>query len=242
MKMDKIKTILNFLKNNWKNILLIMFAIVIVILLLLQGFTRTDNRNLKNNIKALTDSMQVLETKNGDLVYARQALILEKKELEEYLGLSKKEIKELEKTLDDKLSYIAKLEGTVRVDTFTCVDTMYVDSLTHIDFKYKDKWFALSGTTIVSESPLTTINNVQMDVPLQVGLTDNYRIFVKTPNPYVSFTDIEGAVIEKTSNGSKPKRWNLGVQVGIGAGYDLLHKNITVGPYLGVGISYGFGF
>ena len=220
----------------------IVLAVAVVVLAIMQGCTRTNNRNLKNNIKALTDSMQVLESKNGDLIYARQALIVEKKELEKYLNLSKKEIKDLERTLDDKLSYIAKLEGTVRVDTFTCIDTMYIDSLTHINFNYKDKWFALSGTTIVSELPMTTINNVQMDVPLQVGLTDNYRIFVKTPNPYVSFSTIEGAVIEKPSNGTKPKRWNIGIQVGIGTGFDLLHKNITVGPYIGAGISYGFGF
>lgn len=240
--METLKKIWEYIKNNWKNVLLVLFAIVIVILLIMQGCTRTENSHLKINVKALTDSVQVIETKNGELVYAKQALILEKNELEEYLNISKKERKELEKILDDKLSYIAKLEGSVRVDTFTCVDTMYVDSLTHIKFNYQDNWLAMDGLTTIKDNPTTTINNISMSVPLQVGLTDNYRIFVKTPNPYVSFTDIDGAVIEKPSNGTKPKRWNLGVQVGVGAGYNLLHRNISVGPYIGVGISYGFDF
>jgi hypothetical protein len=40
----------------------------------------------------------------------------------------------------------------------------------------------------------------------------------------------------------KPKRWNIGVQGGVGVGYDLLHNNITAGPYIGIGVSYGFNF
>lgn len=230
------------MKERIKTISIIVLSIVVLALLIMQGCVRHSNKNLNNNIKALTDSMQVLQTKNGELIYARQVFIIEKKELEKYLDITKKEIKDLERTLDDKLSYIAKLEGSVRVDTFTCVDTMYVDSLTHIKFNYQDNWLAMDGLTTIKDNTTTTINNISMSVPLQVGLTDNYRIFVKTPNPYVSFTDIEGAVIEKTSNGSKPKRWNLGVQVGVGAGYDLLHRNISVGPYIGVGIAYGFDF
>lgn len=242
--METLKKIWEYIKNNWKNVLLILFAVVIVVLLIMQGCTRTENNHLKINVKALTDSVQVMETKNGELVYAKQALILEKNELEEYLNISKKERKELEKILDDKLSYIAKLEQTVRVDTFRCVDTMYVENgITHIGFNYKDKWVELDGeTTLVDSVPQTQVNTLAMDAPLTVGLTDEYRIFVKTANPYVSFSNIEGAVIEKPSNGTKPKRWNIGIQVGIGGSYGLINQKFDFGPYIGAGISYGFGF
>lgn len=36
----------------------------------------------------------------------------------------------------------------------------------------------------------------------------------------------------------KPKRWGIGVQVGAGVQYGTIHKQMDVGPYIGVGISY----
>lgn len=229
-----------------KNILLILFSVVIVVLLIMQGCTRTENKHLKTNIKALSDTIQVMETKNGELVYAKQALILQKNELEEYLNITKKERKELEKLLDDKLSYIAKLEGQIKIDTLVCHDTViHEKDITSISFKYDDIFLKLNGCTThdkINDCWRTQINNIAIDAPLTVGLTDEYRIFVKTSNPYVSFSTIEGAVIDKPSNGTKPKRWNIGIQVGIGGSYGLINKKLDFGPYIGAGISYGFAF
>ena len=36
----------------------------------------------------------------------------------------------------------------------------------------------------------------------------------------------------------KPKRWGIGVQAGMGVQYGTIHKQMDVGPYIGVGISY----
>ena len=36
----------------------------------------------------------------------------------------------------------------------------------------------------------------------------------------------------------KPRRWSIGVQGGVGVGYDCIHNNFSVGPYIGVGIAF----
>ena len=53
--------ILNFIKKYWKNILLFLSLIIIIILLMNTTCINNSNNNLQNNIKALTDSVQVLE-------------------------------------------------------------------------------------------------------------------------------------------------------------------------------------
>ena len=47
-------------------------------------------------------------------------------------------------------------------------------------------------------------------------------------------------------NGLKTKQkaphWNLGIQVGFGTQYNLVTNKFGYGPYIGVGISYGWCF
>ena len=86
-----------------------------------------------------------------------------------------------------------------------------------------------------------TLDSVAMNVPLTVGLTDDYQIFVKTANPYVSFPSIDGAYI-KAPEKVKSKHWNVGVQVGFGVQYGTIKKSFDVGPYVGFGVSYGWCF
>jgi len=44
----------------------------------------------------------------------------------------------------------------------------------------------------------------------------------------------------------KPKKWRqyvgVGLQVGYGINYDLMTKTPTGCPYIGLGVSYGFGY
>jgi len=234
----------NWALENWSKLLVIVLVIVCIILLMSQCSTSRKNDNLKNNIKSLTDSVQVLELKNGDLVYAKQTLILEKNELEEYLGISKKERKELEKKLDASLALISQLSGQVRIDTLLMKDSIYISEDTvKVYFKYDDRWVALNGNTVVVDSTAsTTINEIQMDVPLTMGLTDDYKVFVESGNPYIKFTDINSAAIEGSVVKKKKTYWNVGAQVGIGAQYGLIHKQLDLGPYVGVGIAFGWDF
>ena len=58
--------------------------------------------------------------------------------------------------------------------------------------------------------------------------------------PYVSFSEIEGAVIDGSILKPKKKRFNWGLQLGLGTMYDIIDRDISLGPYAGVGIEFNF--
>ena len=94
----------------------------------------------ENNIEALCDSLTTITLKNGDLLYEKQAYLLEIKELEDRLGISRSETKELERKLKSSLSTIAQLRGTIHVDTVICYDSIYIkDDISYVKFSYKDE-------------------------------------------------------------------------------------------------------
>lgn len=229
----------------------IIGTLFLIIIFLIMGLTRQHGRidKYENNIDALRDSLTTITLKNGDLLYEKQAYVLEIKELEDYLGISRNETKELERELKSSLSTIAQLRSTIHVDTIECHDSIYIkDDVTHVRFSYKDEWLGLSGQTrFDSTSSYTQMTDITMQVPLKFGFTESNQVYATSPNPYLNITVLEGATIQQRS--TKPKHWCVGFQLGFGGGYNLLSLipgskiyPVFVGPYLGVGISYGFTF
>lgn len=250
--MDKQQTKLFFI-NNWKNILLVVFFLVIVVLIM---STTCPSRKLdiaENNIAALNDSIHTYALKNGELLYEKQGFIAEKSELEKYIGIKESEAKELERKLGSALATIAQLRAEVNIDTLQMHDSIEIlpDSTYNCHFDYNDRWLSLNGLTSICLNPFnshTFINNISMEVPIRVGTTKDNQWFVVSENPYVKFTNIEGANLEK----AKPKRWSFGIQGGIGlvGGVGLVgtqFKGITTantgaGWFVGAGGYIGFGF
>jgi hypothetical protein len=196
----------------------------------------------EQNLTAYKGQMEQLELKNGELIATRDSYILDKKNLEEALNVSKSEVKELERKLNSSLAYIANMESQVRIDTVTIVkDSIIYDEgdIAQIHFDYDDDWFGVKGTTDLTGPEITTsLYDIKMYVPIQWGMTDNYKIFVKSDNPYVSFTNLDGAVIDGSKIIPKQRKFGLSVQGGFGVNYDLIKKNLGVGPYLGVGVHW----
>jgi hypothetical protein len=240
-----------FFRDNWKNILLVVFFFIIIILVMSTTCTNQKLGKAETNIKALTDTLHTYELKNGKLLYEKQGFIAEKKELEEYIGVKEKEVKEIEIRLKSALATIAKLQGLIHVDTIHTVDSVEVlpDSTYNCHFNYNDRWLGLDGVTSIQLDPFqshTIINNINMEVPLKVGTTKDDKWFVTSENPYVRFTSVEGANLEKV----KAKRWSLGVQAGVGAifGYGIsgCHADgivrtgwiVGAGGYVGIGLTY----
>lgn len=244
--MDKEKVKI-FFRYNWKNILLTVFFFVIIILVMSTTCTSQKLGKAETNIKALTDTLHTYELKNGELLYEKQGFVVEKKELEKHIGIKEKEVKEIEKKLKSALATIAKLQAQVRIDTIHTVDSVEVlpDSTYNYHFEYKDNWMALDGVTNVKLYPFNThtiINNIGIEVPLKLGTTKDDKWFVTSENPYVQFTSVEGANIEK----AKPKRWSIGIQGGVGAvlGYGISGSSdgiVRTGWILGGGAYLGFG-
>lgn len=232
---------------TWKDILLIILFSIVCGLSIYNVTTKNDLTKAENNIEAIKDTVKTYKLKNDELLYAQQGFLLEKAELEKYIGISKKTINELEKELDSKIALISKLEGNVRIDTLEVIDSIFIDNDTLFNnFVYQDNWLYLNGLTKYYDNiSNTTINTIAMSAPITIGTTKDNQWFVTSENPYITFTDIKGANLEK----AKPKRWALGVQVGLGviggAGICGSSDNIVrsgwvigFGPYIGIGISY----
>lgn len=238
---------IEFLKNNWKVVLLIILVILTTSFIMSTSCTKQKLDIAENNISALTDTLSTYKLKNGELLYEKQGYIAEKEQLSTFIGLQESEIKELEKKLSSAVSTIVKLKQEVKVDTLKLIDSVYIyDDEIRNDFSFSDNWLSLSGTTIYKDCNFsTTLNNLSMDVPLKIGTTKDNSWFVTTENPYVSFSSIEGASIEKT----KPKRFSLSIHAGVGLsyGYGILGANDGLvrsgwffGPavHIGAGVSY----
>lgn len=227
-----------------KKIWIVASIEALLFLVLLGTMSKCNNEKierLENNIEAYKSEMEVVHTKNGELLASRQSLILSESEMREELEMSKKELKDLKKTLGDKIAYITKLNSNISVDTiYMKGDTVYVkDNRTVKDFIFEDEWMNISAEVHdVSANSEMCIKNITMDVPLEYGMTDSHKVFVKTPNPYVNFTDMNSVIINGSSVKEKPKRFHHGITIGVGVHYGILNNKIDIGP----GVMYGFTY
>ena len=199
------------------------------------------------NIKAITGQVTALEMNNKELLYSRDSYIATIDDLNNLLEISKREAKEIQRQLDSKIAYIAKIEQNVKIEYVEVVK----DSIVYItndkliaSFHYQDDWLSFNGENEFQFGEnfdyTTTIRNIKMNTPLTVGLTEDYKIFVTSPNPYLSFSNIEGAVIDESIIKPKKKRLSWGLQIGVGAMYDIIDKDVAVGPYGGLGVEINF--
>ena len=201
------------------------------------------SNNWKHNYEVLQDSVEVIKTKNGELLYENGSLIIEKNELEEALDISKKQVKEYEKALGSKLAYISKLEAQLKVKDTIKITNIVHDTLSNsYSMHYDDSWLKFDEVFSLKNpiKPEMSLYNISMNMPLKVGIGDNYRIFVTSPNPYFNVTSIEGAVIDGSQFAKKQSRWTLGLFGGFGVQYGLINKQIDAGPQVGIGVGFRF--
>ena len=201
------------------------------------------------NLSVFKGRLEQVELKNGELLASRDSYIATINDLEELIGVTKQEVRDMQRQLNSKVAYIAELEQNTKIEYIEVVkdSIIYIDNSAQkviVSFHYNDNWLNFNGENefaLGSEFDCkTTLCNIQMNTPLTVGLTNDYKIFVKSENPYVNFSSIEGAVIDKQSLLPRRKRFGWGLQLGIGAMYDVVDKNVAVGPYAGLGIELNF--
>lgn len=192
----------------------------------------------EQNWKASHDSLEYYRMKNGELMAEKAGFILNLEQLEQELGISKSEIKDLENKLKSKVSTLTKVETQTRVDTLLLqTEVIKTDSVVIGNFSHYDEWLAMNGQFRWTPSgSSTTLNNLTMRTPLKVGVTENNTFFVTTPNPYVSITEVEGATINKP----KKQHFGIGLNLGVGVQYGIINKQIDFGPQLGIGLNFNF--
>lgn len=200
-----------------------------------------DIAQYEQNWKAALDSIEYYQLKNGELLSEKQAFIASEAEARELLNMSQAELKDIKKQLGSALTTITKLKAEVRIDSIyieSKPEYIAVDSIS-IPFTFSDKWLSLSGRTDYgSGKGHTNIYNISTSTPLTVGLAENGKYFVTSPNPYLHITDITSTISEKAV--PKKQHWGIGVSVGPSVGYDFRHKDIYYGIGGTIGIIYKF--
>ena len=237
--MEKFK---EFMKKYGQLILIAALIVVIVILAKSCSDNKKEREIWDHNYHALQDSVHYYEMKNGELIAVRDALIIDKDELSKYLDMSMKEIKELEKALNGALALAGRIETVIKYDTIRMTDSIWlVNDSIYSKFKYNDQWTALEGSTVITDSmrkSSTTIDYINMNANLKVGMTDNYKFYATSDNPYLKIGNIESAVIDENMFKQDKKKWGLGVYAGFGASYGIINRKIDVGPSFGVSVNY----
>lgn len=229
-----------------RSLISMLIEAIVFITILMVGWNYYDGKLDKSeqNLRVYRGQVADLELKNGDLVTARDSYIAKTSELEDLLNISRKEVRDLKNTLGSKIAYISKLESQmstgpiiIQKDSIVYIEKSKIES----HFKYNDEWLSFKGITrIDGDVGSTQIDGINIFTPLKVGITNDYQIFVQTPNPYITFNEIEGAVIDGSKFAPKKKRFSWGVQVGFGTMYDVIKKDIAVGPYGGLGVEFNF--
>ena len=242
--------VFQWIKTNKVFLVIIGVLVTLLVTLLLIFGSRmremkNDNKILDNNYHAALEQVDVLRLKNGNLLAERNSFIASISDLERLLNISKKEVSELQRKLDGKLLYISKLEEEIEFrDEHPSIDTLtvYKDSSFIYKFNFCNDWYSVAGTSSINNFlATTTLDKVKMNVPLTVGLTEDWKIFVETPNPYVSFSSINGAVLDKDTylKQKKTQRWGLSISLGFYGGYNLVRTGeFYIGPGCGIGVSY----
>lgn len=108
--------------------------------------------------------------------------------------------------------------------------------------------FAIKGSTVTDsllQEAKTTIERMEMKTDLYLSFADTkddrLSILVRSGNPYMKITNVEGSLIDlgKSSAIGKhfpQKKWGVGVGVGYGVGYDVDRKQFMHGPQVNIGV------
>lgn len=198
----------------------------------------------EHNLAVQKDSVHYVQLKNGQLMAERESYILKEKELQEYLDISNKDRKDLEKKLGSSLKEIAKLKGNVKIDTVktTIIKDSIIykpDSLIYVKFMYGDEWLDFRGDlSVTPDSSGVALYDVNIPLDVTVGWSKKGKFFITTPNPYVNFGKIDAAQLG--SQRQNQKRWYIGLQGGMYVIYDTPRKRVATGPGFGFGIGHSF--
>lgn len=235
---NSIVSIKNWIVNHSKQILFWCFVILVICLWFsIKSCTseKDQNKMLKHNIEALTDTIHEYKGKNGELIAS-------KKLLEGDISL----LKITNEDLYTQLESMKKKDATQVVHTDNTI-TFPTDSTTwditheepldtiieHYNFNFNNQWRKLEGYVSHGQSQLgVNITKDEVYFDYTVAIKDN-EVFITSTNPYIKYNEVTGIVLPKTIQ--KKKHWMIGPS--ISGGYDII--NHQWGMNVGVSVTYG---
>lgn len=247
---------INAFLKTYKYPIIIIGLLLLIIVGMGFGLRALSNQKIitKQNLDAAMDTLKVERLKNGELIASKESYVAKIKELENYIGVTEAEMKAMKKSLNDNIMYVGKLEALIKLkdDAITSKDTVVVidSSMVQAPWRFSDgEWYMVAGKTVISgNSAVSSLDSLSMNVNLKVGLTDEWRIFVTSKNPYLSVGELEGAVLDENYYLKKRKKQrftvsaNVGIQGGYYVGFDTKDKELYRGPGVGIGLGVGVSY
>jgi len=267
--MKILTTILDYIKTpkGQRNVLVVALILAIIFLRGCgSGASDIEVLKYEQNITALQDSIRTYETKNGDLVYEKAALLVESDKLKRFNEDLANEVKDLKDNPIVITKFVTKIvhdtlwlkpeidtnnitwnaDSTVKIIPFT-----WGDSTEYAPNNYRNlagKYIIEVDTSLNVTTQSFAITKDELGLSFTTGITENkdglLEIFVKSPYPGFRPTEINGALIDpRESDVIKkffpPKRWAISPYAGYGVYFDPQKIQFGHGVQLGVGISYG---
>ena len=237
-----------------------VIAIAILAFLLLKQCNKVQDLKLENkvgvqNIIALNDSIRIVKNKWDEEITLKNAYITSEKDLKNINQNLSNKIKSLE----GEILYASNIISSIKTDTIFIENEVirYPDGTNKLLWSYNKDYgngnsrfldgnsrFSIdltdSSFNILDKG--TSITRDITNLSILTGLTEldeSYQIFVKTDYPGITFSNIEGAILDKKRflKQTQPN-WIFGPSIYIGVGAD--PKNGTAGPQIGLGISATF--
>lgn len=232
-------------------------ALGIVLVLLLGALiifvqdTRKENKELTNNMEALSDTLKVVRNKDSSQTATITAF--ETKSKEDFLKIKSKDedIVKLQELVKDYKSKLKAGSSATRFTTETNIDEKFPTVIVRIDTVFNDTDYLtypeyksyinlggwITGSSLANQDStylsLLIKNDYSLVVGEEGGLFKKRKPFaeVTSLNPY---SEIKTLRTYKVSV-PKPKRIGIGLHVGYGL---TLNQNPTLSPLIGVGINY----
>ena len=250
-----------FNKDNREYVLLAGLAVVCMLWFKSCSDQRAAKANMERqsdineqNMRAMKDTIHLVKNKVGELEAVKSSYVSKLADLEKIHNVLYKEIKKEKGTTN------ALIKSSVSINNNIIVSNelkRYSDGLTYgLEFsnvkvdsgmtwsikgisKFKfDKMEIIPGTTEILQ------NEIKLKIVLGFKTANNgdYEVFARSASPNISFDSLDGVLLipkkpdPLLNPASKKKRFGIGVQLGYGA--NMVNKQVFVGPFVGIGISY----
>ena len=239
--------------------LILLGGIVILVLLLFRQceatkFASSETQRYKNNVAALSDTIEATKNKLGKTQYEKSVLVASYDELKDLnsdltseIDAQKGKVAQLTKLVAIlSTPHVGPIPGTGTVEGNPCdsIGGSYIAEWKDMEVYDVNNWRTLAGKTTIKVkggkliANETLISDDQIGFDLITGLekkTDHYEIFVRSNYPGFKPTKIDGAIIPVNDLIPTPpnKPWSLGAGFQVGGGI----TSNGVGGYIGIGIS-----
>ena len=213
-----------------KTFLYIGILLVSLIINIFAIHSCSNNKELnKNNIKALTDSIEYYKIKTGEVVASKTILEGGLQTLKIVNDSLYNVIKQLDVKNPDKIVYVDNIIERPSIDTLWCTDTIICNDRIEKQFAFNDEFRTLEGNVFAEKNSLgLNILKDKVYFDYVLAIEDN-KVHIVSNNPYIQYNEITGL----TLTNYKPK-WTIDLYGNLE--YSFNKKNIM--PKVGIETNY----